>query len=191
MAKNLLEYCRTPKKGQTKNERTHTMNNANTNTNTATHYEPALCFYHANAHGTGCALKITLHPAHESIDGCIQIKFANQVTEGFCPRFDWDNAIDIKLGFIEVASVLQVLRDEVESIADGRGIFIHSPHYSARFAMRHMIEPTACYSIEAYRHDKATAKDTAYNIIISYAEALGLCLALEQVMAVLAFGRFN
>ena len=187
----MREYCRTPKKGQTKNERTHTMNNANTNTNTATHYEPALGFYHANAGRTGCALKITLHPAHESTDGCIKIKFANQAADGFYPRFDWDNAIDIKLGFVEVASVLQVLRGETESIGDGAGIFIRAPHYCARFSMRHMVEPTACYSIEAYRHDIATGKDTTSHIIISNAEVLGLCLALEQVMAVLAFGRFN
>lgn len=167
------------------------MNNANTNTNTATHYEPALGFYHANAYGTGCALKITLHPAHESTDGCIQIKFANQDTEGFCPRFDWDNAIDIKLGFVEVASVLQVLRGETESIGDGAGIFIRAPHYCTRFSMRHMVDPLPGYTLEAYRHDLKTGADTAWHMHLNNAEALGLCLALEQVMAVLAFGRFN
>ena len=32
-------------------------------------YRPNLAFYHANAKGTGCALKLSLHPAHDDTDG--------------------------------------------------------------------------------------------------------------------------
>lgn len=32
-------------------------------------FRPRLALYHANAKGTGCAIKMELHPAHGATDG--------------------------------------------------------------------------------------------------------------------------
>ena len=50
---------------------------------------PSLCFYHANPKGTGSAVKMNLHPAHDYTDGCIMLKIANQMTVGIliCVQF--------------------------------------------------------------------------------------------------------
>lgn len=66
-----------------------------------TQNRPALAFYHANAKGTGCAVKMTLHPATVdasgiTTDGYIELTAANQMTVGnrlgpnpTFPKFDW------------------------------------------------------------------------------------------------------
>ena len=38
--------------------------------------------YHANGKGTGCAIKIELHPAHDEVDGSVFIRLALQKTVG-------------------------------------------------------------------------------------------------------------
>ena len=159
-------------------------------TNT-THNAPALRFCHANAKRTGCAVRIELHAAHDGADGYISLSFANQSQEVGFPGFDWDGAITLNLGFVEVCKVIEVLRGFCESIEDGKGIYIRTLGHCARFSFRHMVEPVSGYSLEAYRHDIETGADSSAHIVISDAEALGLCCAFEQVLGVLAFGNFN
>lgn len=98
---------------------------------------PKLAFYHANAKGTGCALKLERRPASAEAEGCFMATIANQMTVGdrrapnpVYPRFDWEGAIAFKLGFSDVCKMLQVLRGECESLEDGHGVY----HRSARAA---------------------------------------------------------
>ena len=86
-------------------------------------FRPKLAFYHANSRGTGGAVSMDLHPAHGNKDGCIMMRIANQMTIGnrqgpnpTFPRFDWENAIVVKLGFDDLCQILQDL--EVLCTAD-------------------------------------------------------------------------
>ena len=73
-------------------------------------YRPSLVFYRANAKCTGCAMKMELHPAHGDTSGCIMATLASQKTVGdyrgpnpIYPTFDWENAICVKLDFIDLS----------------------------------------------------------------------------------------
>ena len=71
---------------------------------------PRLALYHANARGTGCAIKMELHPASGAADGGIFCTFAAQKTVGYrlgpnptFPTFDWTEAHTVKLAFDDLA----------------------------------------------------------------------------------------
>ena len=166
----------------------------NTNTETTAACRPYLAFYHANAKCTGCAAKFELHPAHDAVEGYISVLMANQVmgdldaNSPVHPRFDWDNAMAFNLTFADICEFLRVFRGECESIQDGKGLYVRNPECAMRVSLRHMIEPVDGYSLEAYRHDMGTGADTSARIILFSSEALGLCLALEQSMGLIAFG---
>ena len=121
-------------------------------------FRPKLAFYHANSRGTGGAVSMDLHPAHGNKDGCIMMRIANQMTIGnrqgpnpTFPRFDWENAIVVKLGFDDLCQILQVFRGECESVGDGKGLIHVTAKASTSIRLRHMIEPVTGYSLEVYR----------------------------------------
>lgn len=150
-----------------------------------------LFLYHANAKGNGCAMGVELRPTQKERRGCVVMTFANQICQDLMfPRFDWDGAVEVKLYLVDVARVLQVFRGECESICDGKGIYIRSSAsgYGVRYDVRHVIEPICGYVFEAYRVD-ASGEETSRRIALSSAEALALCLALENSMGILAFGK--
>jgi len=158
-------------------------------------YRPNLSFYHPNPKGTGCALKMNLHPAHDDEGGCIMVRMANQVSaaaqrEGKInfARFDWENSICVKLDFNDLCKVLQVLRGECESIENGKGLYHRSRLASTRIVLRHLLEPIAGYSLEFYRTTTGASDSTHSHILINCAEALGLCEAISGSMSVIGFG---
>jgi len=157
-------------------------------------FRPKLTFYHPNPKGTGSAAQFELHPAHEDTDGSIMMGIANQMSVGdrraetpVFPRFDWKNAIKVKLDFNDLCAMLQVFRGECETINDGKGLYHRSPRGTTRIVLRHALDPVAGYSFEFYR----TANDGAEQnsrIFFSCGEALGLCEAIAGSMAVISFG---
>ena len=158
-------------------------------------YRPNLAFYHANAKGTGCALKLSLHPAHDDTDGCIMMTMANQLTIGdrmapnpVFPKFDWDGRLTVKLDFSDLTRIVQVFRGERESIEDGKGIYHRTARFLTRIVLRHMVEPMAGYSLELYRTSNDGKDESNARIILSDAEALGLGLAIENSFGVISFG---
>ena len=165
----------------------------NTNNTETTTNRPALAFYHANGKGTGCAAKFELHPAHDSTEGSIFLRLANQrlgdgsANPRIYPSFDWDGAITIRLAFADVCEFLRVFRGECESIQDGKGLFHRYAGGAVKVGLRHMVEPLPCYSLEACRLDPDGNEHSAC-IVLSSAEALGLSLALEDSMGLIAFG---
>ena len=148
---------------------------------------PSLTLYHANARGTGSAIRFALHPSTADADGYISVAMAGQKTVGHSPTFDWDNAVEFRLMFADVAQFLQVFRGEVESIADGKGIYYRTPEYSLRVVLRHLIEPVYGYSLEVYRLG-ADGADTSARFLLTSAEALGICCAFEDSLGLLVFG---
>lgn len=162
------------------------MNDQTNNTRPA--LRPYLAFYHANAKGTGCAAKFELHPAHGAVEGYVSVSMANQRTAKHIPSFDWDDSINLKLCFADVCEFLRLFRGETESIADGRGLFHRTPNANIRVHLRHVVEPVCCYSLEVYERRFSDSEERRVCIVLTSAEATGLCLALEHSMSLLAFG---
>ena len=158
-------------------------------------YRPKLTMYHANAKGTGCAVSMELHPAHDRTDGCIMLRAANQMTIGdrrgpnpTFPRFDWESAISVKLDFSDLCKILQVFRGECESIEDDRGLYHRSPRATTRIVLRHLVDPISGYSLDLYRTPVAGDGELRAHFLFSPAEALGLCESIAGSLSVITFG---
>ena len=158
-------------------------------------YRPKLTFYHPNGKGSGSAVEMELHPAHDRTSGSIMLRMANQMTVGdrrgpnpTFPRFDWENAISVKLDFTDLCKILQVFRGECEAIDEGRGLYHRSPRASTRIALRHLIEPTPGYSFELYRTQSVGDEENRARILFNPAEALGLCESIAGALYLVSFG---
>ena len=159
-------------------------------------YRPNLCLYHANAKGTGSAVKMNLHPAHDNTDGCIMLMIANQLTVGnrLAPQptfatFDWENAICVKLDFGDLTQILQVMRGECESVSDGKGLYHRSHKAATSVRFCHRLEPVPGYLLEICRKPVGgEGEECRACFVFSQAEALGVCEAVTGVLGVVAFG---
>lgn len=157
-------------------------------------YRPSLRFFHPSPKGNGGALKMELHPAHGNVDGSIWVKAANQMTIG-ChagpnptfPRFDWENAITVKLDFSDLCKMLQVFRGECESLENDLGICHRSSMGMTRIKLRHLIGQVQGYSFELYR-TPAHGEETRTHILFRDWEALGIEEAIAGSMSVITFG---
>ena len=163
-------------------------------TNDAESFRPRLSYYHPNGRGTGGAVQFELHPAHGNTDGSIFAVFARQKTVGSqdegrrtFPRFDWANRICVKLDMSDLLQMLQVFRGMQESIADGKGLFHRNARSSTIIKLEHRIEPQPGYLFEASRRAQE-GEPTRIGVVFTVTEALGLSLAIEQSMDVIAFG---
>jgi len=157
-------------------------------------YRPSLTFYHASPRGTGSALKMALHPAHDDTDGCIMATFANQATVGggrgperTFSRFDWETTVCVKLDFADLCKILQVFRGECESLEDGKGLYHRSPSGSVKIQLSHHVDPVAGYSFSVSK-TLADASERRVQIFFTPWEALGLCEAITSQLGVICFG---
>ena len=80
-------------------------------------------FYHPNGKGTGSALQLELHPAHEDTEGSVFLTMAPQRTIGIRtaddtvhPTFDWRNAVCLKLDLMDLAQILQDTVSKVRAV---------------------------------------------------------------------------
>jgi len=159
-------------------------------------FRTRFAIYHPNAKGTGCALKMELHPAHGNHDGCIMMCLARQKSVGDFrgtvrkfATFDWDNRICVKLDFSDICKMLQVMRGECESLEDGKGLYHRTDKYSTRIVFRHLIEPINGYSLEIYRDTIGKPDETSSaHIILNGWEALGIDMSMENSIGLICFG---
>lgn len=172
------------------------MNTTNeTETTTLGRFRPSLSFYHPNAKGTGCALQMTLHPAHDHVDGSIFMSIANQIStanltngESKYSRFDWENKICVKLDFNDLCGFLQVLRGECESIGGGKGLFHQHNDTTTQIRFSHILEPEHSYRLDVTRSSGKGVKEKVSRFYFNQSEALGLSEALAGSMAIVCFG---
>ena len=156
--------------------------------------KPTLTFYHANAKGTGAAVKFELHPAHGEADGSIVLTVAPQgnIPDGSTfATFDWANPLTVKLGFDDLAKFLQVFRGERESINGNRGLSHYSPELGHTVQLAHKLDPVSGYALEVVEFTKNGTKEVKSrkaHFFFSSSESLGLALAIEQSMGLIAFG---
>ena len=158
-------------------------------------YRPNLAFYRANPKGTGCAVKMNLHPAHDDTDGCIMLTMANQLTVGnrmgpnpTFPTYDWEHAITVKLDFNDLTQVLQVLRGETESINEGKGLYHRSPRGVTSIRLSHLVDPVPGYVLDISRKTAKEGEEDRAHFMFGPAEALGLCEAIAGSIYIVAFG---
>ena len=157
-------------------------------------YRPKLSYYHANSKGTGSALQMELHPAHDDTAGSIFLSIARQKTAGsreqgkvIMPSFDWKNKAVLKLDVSDLSQILQVMRGIQESIADGKGLFHRSMNATTVIKFEHRIEPRPGYAIDVWKkpHD---GEQMHYYFVFDPSEAFFLMLAIEQSAGTIAFG---
>ena len=170
----------------------------NTGTNTSLQpgqFRPKLTFFHPNGKGTGCAMSMELHPAHDRTDGCIMMRVANQMTVGnrmgpnpTFPRFDWENVVCVKLDFNDLTKMLQVFRGECEAIEDGKGLYHKTAKAATRIVLRHLVEPVQGYSLELYRTPTGGSEEIRTHMLLNPAEALGICESIAGAMYLVSFG---
>ena len=158
-------------------------------------YRPAFKLYHANCKGTGSAMEMKLHPAHDNVDGCIMLRIANQCAVGDMrgptptfSRFDWEHSICVKLDFSDLCKVLQVFRGECESIDDDRGLYHQTSQATTKILFRHLLDPSPSYSLDIFRSLRCGGDSVHARIILSQSEAGGICDAISGSMPVIGFG---
>ena len=158
-------------------------------------YRPKLAFYHASPKGTGCAATLELHPAHDDVDGSIWLCAANQMTIGnrmgpnpTFPRFDWENRICVKLDFNDLCAMLQVFRGECESINGDHGLYHRTAKATTKIRLRHLVDPVSGYSLELYKTPAGGGEESRAHLLLSAAEALGLCESIAGAMYLVSFG---
>ena len=172
------------------------MNTENNGQQPVGRYRPSLCFYHANQKGSGSAVKMNVHPAHDNTDGCIMMSIANQRSVGdrnaptpTFSTFDWEGAIHVKLDFSDLVQILQVFRGVCESINDGRGLFHRSSKGATSIRLAHLVEPVSGYMLEVSRKPVDEGGEAVRSkMLFSTAEALGLNDAISGVMSLICFG---
>ena len=157
---------------------------------------PSLSFYHPNPKGTGSAVQMRLHPAHDYTDGCVMLKISNQMTVGnplgpnpTFAKFDWENAMTVKLDFSDLTQMLQVFRGECESINAEKGLYHRSPLGQTNIRLRHLVETAPGYLLEVYRSSRnGTGADGRACMLFNPSEALGVCEAVTGALYLVAFG---
>ena len=181
--------------GETQKERNRKMDErANGSAKPEDGFRPVLRYYHANGKGTGSAMEFELHPAHGRTAGSIFASIARQKTVGAMsegsrvfPTFDWKEKACVKLDIADLCEMLQVFRGMQESIADGKGLFHRTSSASTSIKLSHVIEPRPGYLLEVWRNP-VVGDAWGARMLFSVSEALGLSLAIEQSMGVVAFG---
>lgn len=160
-----------------------------------TRYRPKMRFYHPNLSGTGCALSLELLPADGTNEGCIMATLAGQASVGSrqgpnltYSTFNWEGAVTVKLGFVDLCKILQVLRGECESIDDGKGLYHRSASGSAKISFRHLVEPISGYVLEVHRVPDGDGQDVRLHIVLAPWEATGLAESIAGSMSVICFG---
>lgn len=167
-----------------------------------TEWTPHLEFYHPNAKGTGSALRFSIAPAESDRDGSLFVSFAAQ-SSVFVPAqngapakfasFDWRNRIPLKFTFAEVAEIILVLRGVLPSVgqnARGDGFYHKSSSSATSVTFRHGDDPSRPgFLLDVSRVMRTNPNEKQHvGIMFNLIEAVGLQLALEQSMALLAFG---
>lgn len=178
------------------NETPHNANTSAVRTPPSGGYRPKFTLYKANPKGTGSAVSLELHPAHDDVDGSIFLTLACQKTVGdtrgpnpIYPTFAWDAAMTIKLDFYDLTQMLQVFRGETETINDDHGLFHRGIGFNTIIKFKHVIEGRSGYTLELYRNTPGRDnEDRCGFFFFSASEALGLSAAIEDSLGVICFG---
>ena len=147
---------------------------------------PAITICHANARGTGTALRLELHPANTDSDGSILATIAQQ-SSTTPASFDWNNSISVRLCLMDLAKILQVFRGQYESINDGKGLYNRTINGFTVVRLYHRIEPIGGYVLDV-AHKPNDGETVRLVFLMTYDEAFALAEAIDHAMLYVAFG---
>ena len=148
---------------------------------------PAITICHANARGTGTALRLELHPANTDSDGSILATIAPQNAIKPVATFDWNNSISVRLCLMDLAKILQVFRGNYESIDDGKGLYHLTINGCKVVRLYHRIEPIGGYVLDV-AHKPNDGETVRLVFSMTYDEAFALAEAIDHAMLYVAFG---
>lgn len=152
-------------------------------------HNPTLKLYHPNAKGTGSALSIECVPAHNDKSGYFGFVVYPQNPTNENLTFNAELAVGFALDFLGASQFLQVLRGEVESLNDGKGLYLIGKSCTVRVTFRHQIEPYGCYVLEVFATKKNDSKEERHGIFVfNHAEAGGICEVLASTLHIITFG---
>lgn len=167
-----------------------------------TEWTPHLEFYHPNAKGTGSAFRVSIAPADGDRDGAVFLSLAAQ-SSVFVPAqngapakfasFDWSNKLTVKFTYMEVTEIILVLAGSLPAVGQngkGDGFFHSSASASTIVSLRRGDDPARPgFLLDVTRTLKTNRDDRKrVGVMLNMVEAVGLRFALEQSMALLAFG---
>ena len=159
-----------------------------------------LSFYHANGKNTGSAIQFSIEPATADREGAAYFSLARQKSVGNAAAtgpdrfasFDWQNKATVKLNFIEVAELLMVLGGQASVLthAGKEGFFHNSPSATTSISFKRAEDPNRPgFLLGVGRTPKADPNARQYYTFTFWpAEAIGLRLALQAQMGLIAFG---
>ena len=148
---------------------------------------PAITICHANARGTGTALRLELHPARTDSDGSILATIAPQNEIKPVASFYWNNSISVRLCLMDLAKILQVFRGNYESIDDGKGLYHRTGDGFTVVRLYHRIEPIGGYVLDvSYKSNDSEPVRLIFSM--TYDEAFALAEAIDHAMLYVAFG---
>ena len=148
---------------------------------------PAITICHANARGTGTALRLELHPARTDSDGSILATIAPQNEIKPVASFYWNNSISVRLCLMDLAKILQVFRGNYESIAAGKGLYHRTINGFTVVRLYHRIEPIGGYVLDV-SHKSNDGEPVRLIFSMTYDEAFALAEAIDHAMLYVAFG---
>ena len=148
---------------------------------------PAITICHANARGTGTALRLELHPARTDSDGSILSTIAPQNEIKPVASFYWNNSISVRLCLMDLAKILQVFRGQYESINDGKGFYHCTINGFTVVRLYHRIEPIGGYVLDV-SHKSNDGETVRLIFSMTYDEAFALAEAIDHAMLYVAFG---
>ena len=149
--------------------------------------KPTITICHANARGTGTALRLELHPANTDSDGSILATIAPQNAMKPVASFDWNNSISVRLRLMDLAKMLQVFRGNYESIDDGKGFYHRTINGFTVVRLYHRIEPIGGYVLDV-SHKPNDGEIAHLFFLMTYDEAFALADAIDHAMLYVAFG---
>lgn len=155
---------------------------------------PVVTLYHANQKETGTAIRLELHPARTDSDGSIHLTIAPQkaqppqkVQQPHVASFDWDGAISVRLGLLDLAKILQVFRGQYESIDDGKGLYHRTTNGCTVVRLEHRIEPVGGYVL-SISHRPYGGETVRLVFAMTYDEAFALAESISHSMFYVSFG---
>ncbi len=164
-------------------------------------FPPRLTYYHPSSKGSGSAVAFELDPATSDKDGSIYMAIAVQngtsapATAGQPRRhasFDWRNRIMVKLNYAEVSELMIVLCGMAASNSkNGKNGFYHDTANATTMIDFHRGDdpsrPGFFLGVTRIPKNDPEHKQNM-GFVFSPGEALGLRLAIEHSMGLLAFG---
>ena len=163
---------------------------------------PSLTFRHPNGKNTGSAILFIVVPATYERDGSVLMTVAKQQNvadlgadepERRYATFNWANATQVKLNFVEVAEMLMVFGGQAPSLvhAGKDGLYHNTPQSTISVTMMRSEDyARPGFILGVGRTPKADPNERTYHTFtFTPAEALGLRFALQAKMGELAFGK--